>query len=236
MDSLRLFHQELQTYANPKKAKLYAGYFKTGKGQYGEGDIFLGLTVPQSRTLAKKYKDLTRKEIEQLLDSKIHEERLISLLILVGKFKKGTKDEQKKIFNFYLSHTKHINNWDLVDLSSHKIVGEYLLDKKRDMLIHLANSQHLWEKRIAIIATAAFINRGEYEDTLEIAEILLQDKQDLIQKAVGWMLREVGKRCSEEVLVSFLAKHYKEMPRTTLRYAIERFPEEKRKQYLQGLI
>ena len=247
--------------ANPVKAKFLAVFFKTGKGQYGENDIFLGLTVPQSRKFAVKYKGLPFSDITQLLASKYHEERLIALLILVHRF--GTADEglRKEIFDFYLAHTKYINNWDLVDLSADKIVGEYLVKSPQTpfskggeresqiplylkgggrqaggLLYKLAKSSDLWERRISIISTYAFIKRGEYKDTLAVADILLHDSHDLIQKAVGWMLREVGKRVSQEIEEEFLVTRYKSMPRTALRYAIERFPEEKRKLYLRGEI
>lgn len=207
-------------------------FFKTGKGEYGEGDIFAGLTVPQSRKLAIKYKDLPFSEISQLLESKIHEERLIALLILVSNFQKKPL-EQRKIYEFYLKNTKHINNWDLVDLSSHEIVGEYLLDKPKQVLLKLAKSKDLWEKRIAIISTFSFIRENNFETSLKIAEILVDDKEDLIQKALGWMLREIGKK-NLAVEEGFLRKYCRQMGRTALRYSIEKFPEEKRQRYLHG--
>jgi len=225
---------EINSNANPEKAKLLGRFFKTGKGQYGEGDVFLGIMVPIQRKIAKKY-DLSLEEIQSLLSSKIHEQRLISLLILDAKFKKAAQEEKEKIFNFYLKNTKNINNWDLVDLSAPNIVGNYLLDKDRKILCNLANSQHLWEKRISIISTAPFIRKNDFKDALKISEILLRDKHDLIHKAVGWMLREIGKR-DIAVLENFLKKHYKTMPRTMLRYAIEKFPEKTRKDYLAGKI
>ena len=227
--------KDVKKIADPEKGKFLMGFFKTGVGQYGEGDIFYGLTVPQSRILALQYKDLALADIERLLQSKVHEERLIALLILVGSYKKGDEERRKNIFDFYLAHTKYINNWDLVDLSADKIVGEYLKDKDRSILAKLARSDDLWEKRIAIIATFQFIkDLRERKDTFLIADILLHDEHDLIQKAVGWMLREVGKRVSEEKLEEFLKTRYKTMPRTCLRYAIERFSEEKRREYLRG--
>jgi len=221
--------EELRFKANPEKAKLLQGFFKTGKGEYGEGDIFLGVVVPESRKIAKKYADLALADVEKLLHSKIHEERLTALLILVDKFHAGK--EQKKIYNFYLQNTKYINNWDLVDLSAHKIVGAYLTDKSKSILIKLARSRNLWERRIAVIATFSFIKDNRFKESLKIAKILLNDEHDLIQKAVGWMLREVGKRDlkTEE---SFLREYCKKMPRTMLRYAIEKFPERKRKRFL----
>lgn len=201
------------------------------------GDIFKGLTVPQSRIIAKKFKDLSLEEIDQLLKSDVHEERLIALVILVNRFNKGDEKEKKEIFNFYLKHTTHINHWDLVDMSAHQILGEYLKDKDREILYRLAKSKIWWERRIAMIATFEFlIDKKDNSETFKIAEILISDKHDLMQKAVGWMLRESGKRVSEEELRKFLLIHYKNMPRTMLRYAIEKFPEELRKKYLRGEI
>ncbi|MFH1780931.1 MAG: DNA alkylation repair protein [Candidatus Nealsonbacteria bacterium] len=221
--------EKLNSQANPEKAKLLKRFFKTGKGEYGEGDVFLGVTVPESRNIAKKYANLKLKDVIKLLCSAIHEERLIALLIMIDKFQ--AEEEQKKIFDLYLKNTKHINNWDLVDLSAHKIVGAHLADKSKSILYKLAQSKNLWERRIAVISTLNFINHNQFSENLKIARILLNDKHDLIHKAVGWMLREVGKRDlkSEE---EFLKEHCQQMPRTMLRYAIERFPEEKRKQYL----
>ena len=239
MLSLGDLHREVATLGSLERAKGLARFFKTGKGDYGEGDLFAGLTVPQSRILALKYKDLSLLDIEKLLRSKIHEERLIALLLLVRNFKKGSKAERREIYRFYLSHTIYINNWDLVDLSSGYIIGGFLRDDRKNterVLRKLALSHNLWERRIAIIATFAFIKHSEYEMTFQIADILLHDDHDLIQKAVGWMLREVGQRCSEEVEEEFLASRYKVMPRTMLRYAIERFSKEKRRAYLAGMI
>lgn len=232
MSDFQKLKEDLKKFSDNKRAENFKWFFKTGKGEYGEGDLFIGLTVPQCRALSKKYQDLSLADISRLLHSKIHEERLIGLLILVIKFEKSSKAEQKKIFNFYLSNTRSINNWDLVDLSCYKIVGQYLLDKPKDILYKLAKSENIWERRISIISTARFITRGNCEETLKIAEILLKDKHDLIHKAVGWMLREVGKRSSQEKEEEFLNKYSKIMPRTMLRYAIERFPEGKRKYYL----
>ncbi len=222
--------EELKSLENPEQAKVLQGFFKTGPGQYGEGDIFLGIKVPVQRKLAKKFKGLKLNEIQELLDSKIHEHRLVGLLILVDKYEKS---KNKEIVDFYLSNTRNINNWDLVDLTAHKILGGYLLDKDRSILYDLAKSSELWEKRISMITTVAFIRESDFDDTLKIAEILLNDKHDLIHKAVGWMLREVGKK-DQVVEESFLKKHYKTMPRTMLRYAIERFEETKRKAYLRS--
>jgi len=224
---------EIQKYANKEKAKVLQRFFKTGPGQYGEGDIFLGLVVGDQRKIAKQFKDLSMRKIENLLNSKIHEKRLIGLLVLIEKYKVGDEKIKQEIFNFYLKNTRQINNWDLVDLSAPNIVGNFLLDKDRKVLYGLVKSENLWEKRIAIVSTFTFIRNGKFEDTLAIAKILLDDKHDLIHKAVGWMLREVGKG-DKEVLEEFLRKHYKEMPRTMLRYSIEKFEESKRLRYLKG--
>lgn len=218
--------------SNPIQAKNLSRFFKTGKGEYGEGDIFLGIKVPEQRELVRKYyKDLKIKDAEELLRSKIHEHRLTALLILVAKYKKADQDGKKKVFDLYLKNTKFINNWDLVDLSSRDIIGNYLLDKDKKILYKLAKSKDLWEKRISIISTFEFIRYHKFDDVLKIAEILLHDKHDLIHKAVGWMLREMGKR-SQEIEEEFLEKHCKEMPRTMLRYAIEKFDEKKRKHFM----
>ncbi len=223
--------KSLRELANPAKAKILQGFFKTGKGQYGEGDIFLGVTVPQSRNIAKKFKTLTLSEIKSLLTSKIHEERLIAILLLVHNY----PNNQEKIYSFYLNNTNQINNWDLVDLSAPNIIGTHLLNKDKSILYTLAKSENLWEKRIAIVSTFTFIRNNQFQDTIEISKILLNDKHDLIHKATGWMLRELGKR-NLPLLETFLKQNYKQIPRTTLRYAIERFPEEKRKVYLKGEI
>nr|MBA4404872.1 DNA alkylation repair protein [Nanoarchaeum sp.] len=219
---------DLQKYSNKDKSIILSRFFKTGPGQYGEGDKFLGIKVPEQREVAKKYyKEITLKEIQELLNSDIHEYRLTAVIILTYKY----KTNKKEIYEFYLKNFKNINNWDLVDLSAPNIVGDYLLEKDRSILYKFANSNHLWTKRIAILSTYTFIKNNQYEDTLRISEILMQDSHDLIHKAVGWMLRELGKR-NEELLINFLNKHYKKMPRTMLRYSIEKFPEEKRKFYL----
>ncbi|MDD5332085.1 MAG: DNA alkylation repair protein [Candidatus Nanoarchaeia archaeon] len=222
--------KDLENLKDLDKAKLLSGFFKTGKGQYGEGDIFLGIKVPDQRKLAKKYSDLNLKDVQKLLESKIHEERLVALLILIIKYKKS--ENKKEIFDFYLKNTKNINNWDLVDLSAPNIVGDYLTDKNRKILYDLAKSNHLWEKRIAIVSTASFIRKNDFKDTIKISEMLIDDKHDLIHKAVGWMLREVGKR-NQDTLENFLKIQYKKMPRTMLRYSIEKFDEEKRQSYLK---
>ncbi|MDP2855847.1 MAG: DNA alkylation repair protein [bacterium] len=231
---LNQLRKELCAKANPKKAKILQGFFKTGKGEYGEGDVFIGLVVPETRKIAKKYQTLSLADIKKLLKSKIHEERLLALFILTEQFSKAQEEEKQKIFKFYLSQTKNINNWDLVDLSADKIVGAHLKEKNKNILYQLAKSKNIWERRIAILATFYFIKQGQFKETLKIAEILLSDQQDLIQKAAGWMLREVGKCCGEKIEEEFLKKHCRKMPRTMLRYAIERFPENKRKKYLQA--
>ncbi len=231
MPALANLRAELKAKADPKKAKLLQGYFKTGKGEYGEGDMFLGIVVPETRKIAQKYKDLELKDLKLLLKSRFHEERLAALLILVHKYEKGSGADKKQIFNFYLKNTKYINNWDLVDLSAPKIIGDYLLDKNRKILYKLAKSKNFWERRVAVLATFAFIKKSQLGEALKIAEMLLNDKHDLVHKAVGWMLREVGKQ-SVKTLEKFLKTHYRKMPRTMLRYAIERFSEGERKEYL----
>jgi 3-methyladenine DNA glycosylase AlkD len=203
------------------------GFFKTGPGQYGEGDSFLGVSVPQSRKIAKKHQAVDLDAVKVLVHSDIHEERLVGLLILVHKYDSGDEG----IVDFYLENLKHVNNWDLVDLSAPCILGAALADKDRSLLFKLARSDCLWEKRIAIVATLYFIRRNEFEETIGIAELLLHDRHDLIHKAVGWMLREVGKR-DVAVLEKFLSRHHQEMPRTMLRYAIERLPEKKKKFFM----
>ncbi len=229
--NLTQLKKELKKLADPKQAEVLQRFFKTGKGEYGEGDIFLGVKVPEQRKVVSKFEDLSLKDLEELLNSKIHEYRMSALFILTERYEKEDEREKKKVFNFYLKNTKNINNWDLVDLSAPKIVGDYLLNKPRSVLYKLAKSNNLWERRIAIISTFTFIRNNEFRDTLKIAEILLNDKHDLIHKAVGWMLREVGKR-DQKIEEEFLKKHYLKMPRVMLRYAIERFEERKRKFYL----
>jgi 3-methyladenine DNA glycosylase AlkD len=234
---LNSLKNELEGLKNPEQAKNLQRFFKTGKGEYGEGDIFLGIKVPVQRSVAKKYADLSIKDLQNLLDSKIHEYRLIALIILTNKYKKAKKDKlkQRQIFEFYLKNTNNINNWDLVDLSAPNIVGDFSETDGTEILKFLAKSKNIWERRIAIISTAPFIKKRIFGETLSIADMLIKDEHDLIHKAVGWMLREVGKR-NQEVLEIFLKERYKEMPRTMLRYAIEKFPEEKRKSYLLGKI
>lgn len=233
MISLLQLKKELRANGSPQKAKNSAWFFKTGKGQYGEGDVFIGLTVPEQRAIAARYVELSLRDLEQLLHSKEHEFRLTALLILLLRFEKGNTADKKKIHTLYLRNTKWVNNWDLVDSSASTLVGEYLVGADKTLLKKLAVSKSLWERRIAMIATFAYIKKGESKDALTIADMLLGDKEDLMHKAVGWMLREVGKRCGVEVLEKFLKDKYTRMPRTTLRYAIERFPKTVRSLYLK---
>ena len=222
----------LTNLADTRKAKILQGYFKTGKGEYGEGDMFLGITVPQQRLVAKQFKDITLSEVEKLLKSTIHEYRFTALEILICKYETAEEKEQKQIVAFYLKNRKHVNNWDLVDTSAPYILGDWLLSRDKAILYKLVSSKGLWDRRIAIITTYGFIRKGHFTDTLALAEMLLNDPHDLIHKAVGWMLREVGKK-SLKVEEEFLRKHHAHMPRTSLRYAIEKFPPDKRKHYLK---
>lgn len=233
--SLTEIRKAISKQKNPTQAIILQRFFKTGKGEYGEGDIFYGIKVPEQRMVAKQFKDLAFDDLKELIKSKVHEERLIAAFILVDQYKRGDEKKKKIVFDFYLKNRKGINNWDLVDLSAPKIVGAYLIDKEKKLLYKFANSKDLWEKRISIISTQTFIREYFFEDTLNISKILLQDKHDLIHKAVGWMLREIGNR-DLETEEEFLKKHYKAMPRTMLRYAIEKFPEQKRIAYLRGKI
>ena len=226
---------EMRKMADKEIAEHSQRFFKTGKGQYGEGDIFLGIRVPVLRKIAKKFRRISLAEVSKLLESKFHEERLLSILMLVNLFKSGDEDDQELIYELYLDKTKFINNWDIVDISAGNIVGAFLFEKDKASLYRLVFSENLWERRIAIVATFYFIRNDEFDDTLKIAEILFTDKEDLIHKAVGWMLREVGKRVIE-IEEEFLEEHYLKMPRTMLRYAIERFPETRRKMYLKGQV
>jgi 3-methyladenine DNA glycosylase AlkD len=230
-----LAKKSLRRFASLDRKKSNEWFFKTEKGQYGEGDKFIGVSMPNLRIVASEYIDLSLDEIKKLLNSPIHEDRLLALVILTLQFKKIGTQEQKTIYNFYLKNTKRINNWDLVDISAHKIVGAYLLDKPKGILKKLARSKNMWERRIAMVSTWMFISKGETKDVIEIATILKDDEHDLMHKAVGWMLREVGKKEIKK-LEKFLKRHYKTLPRTMLRYAIERFPEEKRQNYLRGTI
>ena len=227
--------KKLMDSSDKKRAKNLQRFFKTGPGEYAEGDIFIGVKVPDIRKIAKQFKSLDLKEIIRLLKSRIHEERLLALLLLISKYSQLDAIGKKKIYDLYLKHTKFINNWDLVDLSAKHIVGTFLKNKNKKPLYVLAKSKILWERRISILSTSHFINTSEFDNILKVSKILIRDKEDLIHKAVGWMLREVGKRdlsCEE----TFLKKYYKTMPRTMLRYAIERFPEKKRQSYLKGTV
>lgn len=224
--------EELQIKSNPEKIKILSNFFKTGKGEYGEGDKFIGLNVPANREVAKRNKDVDMNVISELLESDIHEERLCALLILVEKYKKSDCEKKKDIFEYYIKQTKNINNWDLVDLSAPKIVGEYLLEKDKSVLLAMSKSKSMWERRIAIVSTITFIKAGKYETTLEIAKILLNDKEDLIQKAVGWMLREAGKK-EKKVLLDFLNEYHAKMPRTMLRYSLEKLEKEEKEYYMK---
>lgn len=244
---------ELKKLADKKKAQDLKWFFKTGPGEYGEGDEFIGVVMPKIRIVVAKYWQLPLEETIPLVRSKIHEERMAGLLILVKKYEHAGKQknlsqrkndftsekifqaEEKKIYNLYFSNKKYINNWDLIDVTCRHVIGKYLYDKDRDILFKLAVSKSLWDRRLSIISTFYFIGENDFATSLAISEILVHDKEDLIQKAVGWMLREIGNRDKEAELM-FLHKHYKTMPRTMLRYAIEKFPEEERQAFLKGKI
>ena len=235
MSLYRLIVNDLENAANPQKAEFFPRFFKTGKGEYGEGDKFIGIVIPDLRIIAKKYfKEITLVEIGKLLNSKIHEYRLLALFMLIYKYEKSkTEFVKAELVKFYLENIEQVNNWDLVDLSCYKLLGDYLKDKDRNILYDFAKTNDLWKQRIAIISTMGFIKKDDYQDTINISGILVNHKHDLIHKAVGWMLREVGKR-NREVEERFLKNHYKTMPRTMLRYAIEKFDEESRLKYLKG--
>ena len=222
-----MIQEEIKKAGDPEKVEVYQRFFKTGKGEYGEGDVFLGLTMPKIREIAKKYLHLSVEEVEEVLHSKYHEFRMAALIIWTYQYPKA----KKEIYDAYLRNTKWINNWDLVDVTTPRIVGNYLLDKDRKVLYKLAKG-HLWERRISMLATFAFIDNKEFDDAIKIAKILLNDKHDLIHKAVGWGLREIGKK-DEKVLLKFLDEHYKKMPRTMLRYSLERLNDSKRKYYMK---
>lgn len=207
-------------------------FFKTGKGQYGEGDCFLGITVPAQRRIAEKYRGLSVSDIKKLLSSKAHEHRLVALLILIIQYRKGSPEGKKRLCDFYLDNRARINNWDLVDISSPHIPGDYLLEKDRAVLYELAASGSVWDRRMAMISTLAFIRKNQFEDAFNISRLLLRDKHDLIHKAAGWMLREIGKK-NQAAEEEFLLEYFKKMPRTMLRYATERFGDEKRRFYLR---
>lgn len=227
--------EEIKTAGDPEIARHSARFFKTGPGEYGEGDLFRGIRVPVLRRLSRTYKGLALEDVDILLHSDYHEDRLLALFIMVLQYTSGDEILKKQIFHLYLSSTEYINNWDLVDASAGHIVGAHLHGKRTDLLVRLAHSKSLWERRISIMSTFYFIRKGSFAPTFEIAFILLGDREDLIHKAVGWMLREVGKK-DRDAEVHFLGKHYGRMPRTMLRYAIEKFPEEERLRYLKGLV
>ncbi len=227
--------KRLRKLSDKNKAEVLRGFFKTGPGHYGEGDVFLGITVPVLRKVGKECGSTSLPDTVQLLRSAIHEERLLALLLLIHAYANAHDSLKKKVYNLYLKNSRYINNWDLVDLSAPNIVGNYLMDKSRKPLYALAKSRNLWKRRIAILSTFHFIRQNDFQDTLNISTILLDDDHDLIHKAVGWMLREVGKR-NLSVEEKFLLQHHKKMPRTMLRYAIERFPESKRQRYLNGSV
>lgn len=227
--------KRLKKLGNKGRAVVSQKFFKTGPGEYGEGDIFIGIRVPVLRKLVNEYYNIPVKEIEALLQSPIHEERLLALFLLIRIFSKGDETTKKSIYALYLKNSSFVNNWDLVDCSAEHIVGAYLMDKNKRPLYHLAKSKNLWERRISIMSTFHFVKHHKFSETLKISEMLLSDREDLIHKSVGWMLREIGKRHSQ-IEEKFLKEHYKEMPRTMLRYAIERFPKPKRQLYLKGKI
>ena len=224
--------KELEAFSTEEKRTVLPRFFKTGKGQYGEGDRFMGVAVPDVRTVAKRHKTISPHELRLLLASEWHEIRLCALLVMVEKYKKADAESRKSLFDFYLSHTPRINKWDLVDLSCHHIVGEYLLDKSRDILYRLAQSPLLWDNRIAIVSTFAFIRRNQLDDTYELASLMMNHTHDLMHKSIGWMLRESGKRDPQR-LYEYVMRYRADMPRTMLRYAIEKFAPEVRSELLR---
>jgi 3-methyladenine DNA glycosylase AlkD len=230
---LNSIRKDLQKYKSKRKARLMQRFFKTGPGEYGQGDIFLGITVPVLRGLAGRYQELEFKQTRQLLKSPYHEERLLALLILILKYQKGGQAVKEKTYKTYLKNARYVNNWDLVDLSAKNIVGDFLMHRDRGRIFKLAASDLLWERRIAVVSTFYFIGKNDFKDSLKIARLLIVDKHDLIHKAVGWMLREVGKRDSLRA-EKFLQKHCRRMPRTMLRYAIERLAPARRQAYLKA--
>ena len=231
MTILQDIKEELQSLANSETAKHSQRFFKTGKGEYGEGDIFLGIRVPAIRKLAKKYSQLSLSNIQSLLKSKFHEQRLLAIIMLVNLYKIADKQTQKKIFTIYINNTKYINNWDLVDISAASIVGAYLDDKSKRLLYDFSDSDDLWKRRISVISTYYFIRNNDFTDCLKLSKRLLNDPHDLIHKAVGWMLREIGKR-NQPIEEVFLDEYASRMPRTMLRYALEKFPADSRKSYM----
>lgn len=232
MPGYRQIKSDLKTASDPLKAVDLARFFKTGKGEYGEGDIFWGITVPVQREIARRHMDASLDDIAKLLAEPVHECRLTALLILVQQYPKKSENERREISEFYLANTEHINNWDLVDLSADKILGHYLMDKERSILYKLAESSSLWEQRIAVLSTFHFIKNGDFTDALALCEKLMNHKHDLIHKATGWMLREAGKK-DISVLIKFLDRHHRSMPRTMLRYSIEKLDDAQRKKYME---
>ncbi len=224
--------KELNSYEDPARAVHSQRFFKTGKGQYGEGDVFIGLTVPQTRLVCKKYMDLPVNEIEKLLESPIHEHRLVAVIIMRQQAERANSVLRKTLYDLYLRRTDRVNNWDIIDISCHKIVGAYLVDKDRAILYKLARSKQMWERRIAIGSTAHFISKNDLDDTFKMAEILLNDKEDLMHKATGWMLREAGKK-DEARLKEFLDRYANVMPRTMLRYSLEKLHPADRTHYMK---
>ncbi len=233
MISLTNVRNALQKSSDMTRAKTSQRFFKTGLGEYGEGDIFIGVTVPRIRQIAKEYKMLPLEELHNLVQSSIHEERLTAIIILVLRYAHATEEEREAIYKFYISHIQWINNWDLVDCSAEYIVGPQIKNKSETIVVDMALSKNVWERRIAIISTFYYIKKADHTYTFRIAKILLNDKHDLIQKAVGWMLREVGKRCGQNIEEEFLQEYYTSMPRTMLRYSLEHFSEQKKKYYMQ---
>ncbi len=225
--------EEMKAIATPERAKASLWYFKTGKGQYGEGDVFIGISNPDLRKICKKHKNLSFDELQNLLNDPIHEFRMAALLILVEKMKKAQAAEVEEIFHFYIKNTDRINNWDLVDCSARDIVGVYLFDKNRSILYDMANTEHLWTQRIAVVATAYFINKKDFYDILKLSKVLIAHSHDLIHKAIGWMLREAWKKGGDKQVEEYLEQNITEIPRTTLRYAIEKMDEEHRKYFMQ---
>lgn len=227
--------KKLLSLGNSEIAEHSQRFFKTGPGEYGEGDLFLGIRVPILRSQVNTYKNISKKELLVSLRSKYHEERLLALLIMVKLFQDGDEEKKGEIYQLYLKNTKYINGWDLVDCSAHHIVGPFLEHQSKKQLYQLSKSKSLWERRISIIACFAYIKKSDFKDAIAISEALLKDTEDLIHKAVGWMLREMGKR-NLKTETNFLKKHYHNMPRVMLRYAIEKFPKSEREKYLKGLI
>ncbi len=236
MEYINQLKEDLKELVDTEKADFLPKFFQAYPGGYGEGDEFIGVSVPDQRKVSKKYyRKLSLTAVEGLLQEPVHEYRLTALFIMIHKFERGSGEEREEIVNLYLKNTSYVNNWDLVDSSAYKILGHYLMDREKDILYKLAESEDLWQQRISMITTLHFIRNNEFADSLKLAEILLEHEHDLIHKAVGWMLREVGKR-NYQLEYDFLKKHYQKMPRTMLRYAIEKFNEDVRQRFLKGEI